>query len=71
MITVDQLIQELKKEDQERLIRRVEVLFEDRDRFVLLRGHVHMSSKLRQEKKQKGEFVDDHIEPLPGSMTND
>jgi hypothetical protein len=58
MITVEELIKSLKEEDKDRRIRRVEILFDDRDRFAVLRGRIHKSAKLREgERKDKG-FID-------------
>jgi len=55
MITVTELIKELKNEDQDRLVRRAQVVFDDQDRFVVLRGEVHASAKRREKEKKEKE----------------
>jgi hypothetical protein len=52
MITVEEMIKSLKEEEPGRLIRMAQIIFDDHDRFALMRGGVRKSKKVREKEKQ-------------------
>mgnify|MGYP001216049932 CR=1 FL=1 len=53
MISVNELIEELKLEDPKNIVRRAHIFFGDSDRIVVIRDHVVHSLRATKEAKDK------------------